>query len=150
MVVKDDDGLRMLLSVRTIAVVGMSKDPSKYGHKVGAYLKGHGYRIVPVNPAAEEILGEKSYPSLLDIPEEIQREIELVDIFRPSQDIPPIVKQAIELKRKHGKLRGVWMQLGIVNESAAALAEKAGLDAVMDRCLMIEHKRLRSPTGGTN
>lgn len=138
-----EEGLRSLLSVKTIAVVGMSKDPSKYGHKVGAYLKGHGYRIVPVNPSAEEILGERSYPSLLDIPEELQREIELIDIFRPSEDIPPIVAQAVELKKRHGKLKGVWMQLGIVNEVAAKMAEKAGLEVVMDRCIMLEHKRLR-------
>lgn len=139
----DDERLKSLLNVKTVAVVGMSKDPSKYGHKVGAYLKGHGYRIVPVNPSAEEILGERSYRSLLDIPEELQREIELVDIFRPSQDIPPIVAQAIELKKKHGKLRGVWMQLGIINEAAAEMAEKAGLEVVMDRCIMLEHRRLR-------
>ncbi|MEM3422087.1 MAG: CoA-binding protein [Candidatus Hadarchaeum sp.] len=138
-----DEKLRSLLSAKVIAVVGMSKDPLKYGHKVGAYLKGHGYRIVPVNPSAEEILGERSYPSLLDVPEQLQKEIELVDIFRPSDDVPPIVAQAVELRRRHGKVRGVWMQLGIANEAAAEMAEKAGLEVVMDRCIMLEHKRLR-------
>ncbi|MGQ9788214.1 MAG: CoA-binding protein [Candidatus Hadarchaeaceae archaeon] len=137
-----DEKLKALLNVKTVAVVGMSRDPSKYGHKVGAYLKGHGYHIVPVNPSAEKILGEVSYRSLLDIPEELQREIELVNIFRPSEDIPTIVAQAIELKKRHGKLRGIWMQLGIINEAAAALAEKSGLPVVMNRCIMLEHRRL--------
>ncbi|MGC8816696.1 MAG: CoA-binding protein [Candidatus Hadarchaeum sp.] len=143
MVVKDDAGLKSLLDVRTIAVVGMSKDPKKYSRKIGAYLKGHGYHIIPVNPTAEEILGEKSYPSLLDIPEELQKEIGLVDIFRPPEDVPLIVAQAVELRRRHGRLRGIWMQLDIVNEAAAELAENSGLEVVMDRCIMVEHKRLK-------
>jgi len=136
-----EEGLKSLLDVKVIAVVGMSKDPSKYGHRVGAYLKGHGYRIIPVNPFADEVLGEKSYRSLLDIPEGLQDKVELVDIFRPSEDIPAIVEQAAELRRRHGKLRGIWMQLGIVNERAAESARKAGLEVVMDKCIMVEHRR---------
>ena len=139
----EDERLRSILDLKTVAIVGMSKDPSKYAHKVGAYLKSHGYKIIPVNPFADEILGEKSYKSLLEMPDEIQKNIEFVDIFRPSEDIPPIVEQAIQLKRKHGKLKAVWMQLGIINEKAAEQARNSGLAVVMNRCIMIEHKRLK-------
>ena len=123
-------------------VVGLSKEPEKDSHRVSAYLKQHGYRIIPVNPFADEVLGEKSYPSLLDIPPEIQKTIEIIDIFRPSKDVPPIVEQAIKLKQVYGKPFVVWMQLGIVNEAAAKAARRAGLIVVMDRCMMIEHDRL--------
>ena len=95
-----------------------------------------------MNPFADEVLGEKSYKSLLDIPPDIQKTIEIVDIFRPSKDVPLIVKQAIKLRALHGKPHVVWMQLGIMNEQAAEAAEKAGLTVVMDKCMLIEHKRL--------
>ena len=132
----------ILKKYKVIAVVGLSKEPGKDSHRVSAYLKQHGYRIIPVNPFADEILGEKSYPSLLDIPPEIQKTIEIVDIFRPSKDVPPIVEQAVKLKETNGKPFVVWMQLGIVNEEAAEVAKRAGLIVVMDKCLMIEHHNL--------
>jgi hypothetical protein len=132
----------ILEKYRIIAVVGLSKEPGKDSHRVSAYLKQHGYRIIPVNPSADEILGEKSYPSLLEIPPEIQKTIEIVDIFRPAKDVPPIVEQAIKLKALFGKPLVVWMQLGIVNEQAAEAARRAGLIVVMDRCMMVEHHRL--------
>ncbi|HMK94761.1 MAG TPA: CoA-binding protein [Candidatus Limnocylindrales bacterium] len=132
----------ILEKYRVIAVVGLSKEPGKYSHRVAAYLKQHGYRIVPVNPFADEVLGEKSYPSLLDIPLDIQRAIEIVDVFRPAKDVPPIMEQAIKLKEKNGKPFVVWMQLGIVNEEAAEAGRRAGLIVVMDKCLMVEHGRL--------
>ena len=132
----------MLEKYRVIAVVGLSKEPGKDSHRVSAYLKQHGYRIIPVNPFADEVLGEKSYPSLLDIPPEIQKTIEIVDIFRPAKDVPPIIEQAIKLKEKNGKPFVVWMQLGIVNEQAAEAGRRAGLTVVMDKCLMVEHDRL--------
>jgi predicted CoA-binding protein len=94
-----------------------------------------------VNPFADEVLGEKSYKSLLDIPAEIQKSIEIVDIFRPAKDVPPIVEQAVKLKEAHGKPYVVWMQLGIINEQAAETAKKAGLKVIMDKCMMVEHKR---------
>jgi predicted CoA-binding protein len=131
----------ILTKYKTVAVVGLSRELGKDSHRVSAYLQSHGFRIIPVNPFADEILGEKSYKSLLDIPPEIQRTIQIVDIFRPSQDVPSIVKQAVKLKATHRKLDVVWMQLGIVNEKAAETAKKAGLIAVMDKCMMIEHKR---------
>jgi hypothetical protein len=134
----------ILEKYKVIAVVGLSKEPGKYSHRVSAYLKQHGYRIIPVNPFADEVLGEKSYPSLLDIPPEIQKTVEIVDIFRPAKDVPPIVEQAVKLKRKNGKPFVVWMQLGIVNEQAAEAGRRAGLIVVMDKCLMVEHNRLAS------
>ena len=132
----------ILTKYKTVAVVGLSRELGKDSHRVSAYLKNHGFRIIPVNPFADEVIGEKSYKSLLDIPSEIQKTIEVVDIFRPSKDVPLIVEQAIKLKTMYGKPYVVWMQLGIVNEQAAEAAEKAGLIVVMDRCMMIEHKRL--------
>jgi predicted CoA-binding protein len=138
-----EDQIKDLLKKYTvIAVVGLSKELEKDSHRVSAYLKQHGYRIIPVNPFADEVLDEKSYKSLLDIPPEIQKTIEIVDIFRPSKDVPPIVEQVIKLKQTYGKPFVVWMQLGIVNEQAAEAARRAGLIVVMDKCLMVEHHRL--------
>ena len=131
----------ILKKYKTVAVVGLSRELGKDSHRVSAYLKNHGFRIIPLNPFADEVLGEKSYQSLLDIPPEIQKTIEVVDIFRPSKDVPLIVEQAIKLKAMYGKPHVIWMQLGIVNEQAAEAAEKAGLIVVMDKCMMIEHKR---------
>jgi predicted CoA-binding protein len=127
---------------KNIAVVGLSKEPSKDSYRVSAYLQQHGFRIIPVNPFADEVLGEKSYPSLLDIPPEIQKTIEVVDVFRPAKDVPQIVDQAIKLKTLYGKPFVVWLQLGIINEQAAETARKAGLIVIMDKCLMVEHNRL--------
>lgn len=138
-----DDIVKEILSTcRTIAVVGLSRDPSKPSYQVPEYLKNHGFHIVPVNPFIDTILGEKTYKSLLEMPPEIQRTIEIVEIFRPSADVPPIVEQAVKLKEIHGVLKVVWMQLGIVNEEAAEMARKAGLTVVMDKCMREEHKSL--------
>jgi len=132
----------ILTKYKVIAVVGLSKEPEKDSHKVGAYLQQQGYQIIPVNPLADEVLGEKSYKSLLEIPPEIQKKIEIVDIFRPAKDVPPIVEQAIRIKQTYGKPSVVWMQLGIVNEEAAQTARQAGLVVVMNKCLMVEHQHL--------
>ena len=138
-----------ILGGRTIAVVGLSKDPAKASHDVASYLQSHGYRIVPINPTIDEVLGEKAYKSLLDLPEELKRQIDVVDIFRRAEDIPSIVEQVIELHRNHGHPTAVWMQLGIVNEEAAKRARAAGLDVVMDHCMKIEHRRLQPNTVST-
>jgi predicted CoA-binding protein len=132
---------QILKEHKNIAIVGLSRNTEKDSYRVGAYLKKHGFQIIPVNPLAEEVLGEKSYRSLLDVPVEI-KVIDIVDIFRRSEDVPPIVEQAIALKAKHGKPNVVWMQLGITNEKAAKAAEKAGLAVVMNKCIMIEHAHL--------
>jgi thioredoxin len=132
----------ILKRYRTVAVVGLSRDPEKASHRVAEYLQKQGYCIVPINPIVDEILGQTSYKTLLDMPAKTQKSIEVVDVFRPSEDIPPIVDQAVQLKQQHGTLRVIWMQLGIVNQQAAQKAQKAGLIVVMDKCMMMEHERL--------
>ena len=132
----------ILNNYRTIAVVGISRQKIKDSHIVAEYMKSRGYRIIPINPFADEILGEKCYKNLLEMPEELQKQVEIVDIFRPSDKVMPIVEEAVKLKEKHGKLKVVWMQLGIANEEAARKAETAGLKVIMNKCIMSEHKRL--------
>jgi predicted CoA-binding protein len=109
---------------------------------VAEYLKKHGFQVVPINPMANEILGEKSYRSLLDAPAEIQKTLETVVIFRPSAEVLPIVEHVAQLKKLYGVPYVVWMQLGIVNEQAGEIARSAGLTVVMDKCMMREHRRL--------
>jgi predicted CoA-binding protein len=133
----------ILSKYKVIAVVGASDKIGKPSHRVAAYLKNHGFCIIPVNPFIDEVFGLKSYKSLLDIPEETQRTIDVVDVFRKAENVPPIVEQAIKLKQMVGRPFVVWMQLGIVNEQAAEAAQKAGLVVVMDKCMMAEHQRLR-------
>ena len=140
----EDDIERALTEYRTVAVVGLSADPSKYSHVVAEFLKSKGWRIIPVNPNVEEVLGEKSYKSLIDLPEPLQKELEVVNIFRRSEDVPAIVDQAIQLKERNGRPYVAWMQLGIVNEEAAARARRAGLAVIMDRCMKVEVQRLES------
>jgi len=137
-----DEKIKLVLKCKTIAIVGLSRDSNKDSYKVAEYLKKNGYRIIPINPFADEILGEKCFKSLLETPEEVQKTIEVVEILRPSEEVLPIVEQVIRLKQKHGNPPFIWMQLGIVNMQAAELAEKAGLTVIMNRCMMIEHKRL--------
>jgi predicted CoA-binding protein len=137
-----DNIKEILTKYKTVAVVGLSRDSSKYSNQVASYLQSQGYRIIPVNPTADEVLGEKSYKSLLDMPMEIQKTIEIVDIFRPPADVPPIVEQAVALKERHDKPYVIWMQLGIINEQAAGTARAAGLTVVMNRCMMQEHRKL--------
>jgi hypothetical protein len=137
-----DDVKEPLTKHKNVAVIGISRDPSKDSHRVAEYLQSQGFRIVPVNPTAEEVLGEKCYKSLLDMPVEVQKSIEIVDIFRTSGDVPPIVAQAVRLKERYDKPYVVWMQLGIINEQAAETAREAGMIAVMNRCMMQEHKKL--------
>ncbi|HEV8594520.1 MAG TPA: CoA-binding protein [Thermoplasmata archaeon] len=122
----------ILAKYRTIAVVGCSKDPSKDAHTVPAYMQSHGYRIIPVNPTATEILGEKAYPNLSAVPEPY----DIVNVFRPSDQVEPIVDEAIQA----GKAKVVWMQTGIVNERAAEKGRAAGLTVLMDRCMRVEHR----------
>ena len=138
MPITDDDGLRALLEADTIAVVGCSTTEGKAAHDVPKYLQEHGYRIVPVNPYADEILGERAYDSLADVEEEIH----LVDVFRPSEETPGIVEDVIDRHESRGDAGAVWLQLGIESDDAAGLAEEAGLDFVQDHCIKVEHDRL--------
>ncbi len=132
----------ILTKYTNVAVVGLSNTLGKPSHRVAAYLQQHGFHIIPVNPTITEALGEKSYKSLLDIPPEIQKTIEIVDIFRKPEDVPSIVEQAIKLKTLFGKPFVVWMQKDIVNQKAAEVARKAGLIVTMDKCMMVEHQHL--------
>ncbi len=135
----DINTLRRILSQnRVIAVVGLSADWFRPSFFAAKYMQEHGYRVIPVNPKYPEILGEKCYPSLPEIP----FKVDMVDCFRKTVDIPPICDQAIAIGAKV-----LWQQLGVRNEQAAAKARAAGLDAVMDRCVKIEHGRL---FGGLN
>lgn len=126
------DLAKLLRETKTIAVVGLSSNPSRPSHQVTSYMQEQGYRIVPVNPNCREVLGEKAFPSLLQVPKEIT--IDLVNIFRRPDAVLPIVEEAITIRA-----RGIWMQVGVVHSLAAQAAEAAGLWVVMDRCLMVEH-----------
>lgn len=122
--------IKSILDYKTIAVVGISEDPTRPSHFVASFLESHGYRIIPVNPKLTQWEGKKCYPELLSIPVKV----DIVDIFRRSEVIPPIVDEAIAIKAKV-----VWMQEGIINEEAASKARKAGIEVVMDKCLKTEY-----------
>jgi predicted CoA-binding protein len=132
------DVVEKVLQYRTVAIVGLSRSADKDSYKVAEFLKSKGYRIIPINPNAEEILGEKAYSSLKDLPENLKASIEVVDVFRKSEDVPPIVEEAVEIRKKYGRLKAIWMQEGVVNKEAAQAAEDAGLIVIMDRCMMKE------------
>lgn len=123
---------RMLREVKTIAVVGLSDSPDRASFGVSRYMQGWGYRIIPVNPAKDKILGEKSYASLSDVPDKI----DLVNVFRASRHIPGIVDEVIRLKIPY-----LWLQQGVIDQTAAGKAEAAGIGVVMDRCIFREHAR---------
>ena len=127
---------------RTIAVVGASKNPEKEANAVPLYLKERGYRIVPVNPTAEEIVGERAYPSLAAIPDELAKAIEVVDVFRPSEELAQVAGQVVELSKRSGRSYVFWAQLGLKSEEARAILEKAGMPYVMDSCMKIVHRSL--------
>ena len=124
---------RILRENRTIAVVGLSANWWRPSYFAAKYMQEHGYRVIPVNPAYQDVLGEKCYASLRDIPEKV----DIVDCFRKSEEIGPIADEAIAIGAKV-----LWMQLGVINHEAAEKARAAGLDVVMDRCVKIEHARL--------
>ena len=128
----NSDPIRDLLAnIKTIAVVGLSDSPMRPSHGVSAYMQAQGYHIIPVNPQIEEALGEKSYPSLLDVP----GKIDLVDVFRRPEYVDEIVDQAIRMK-----IPAIWLQEEVINESAAEKARQAGMLVVMDRCILKEHR----------
>jgi hypothetical protein len=130
----DDREMRALLETcRTVAVVGLSPKPDRDSHRVAAYLKAQGYKIIPVHPKAREILGEKVYARLAEIPEPV----DVVYIFRRADQVLPFVEAALALKP-----RAIWLPLGVISSEAAALAQEHGITMIMDRCMMIEHRRL--------
>jgi hypothetical protein len=138
MPVTSDDDLRRLLDMTPVAVIGCSSTPGKAAHEIPKYLQRHGYRIVPVNPTTDEILGEPAYDRLADVPDDV----ELVDVFRPSSEVGGIVDQVLARRDDRGDVAAVWLQLGIRDDEAASRAEDAGLDVVQDKCMKVEHSRL--------
>ena len=133
-----EDIRRILQNHRTVAVVGLSPKPHRDSHEIASYMQRQGWRIVPINPAAgvAEILGERVYPSLIEAAKHIQ--IDLVDVFRNSADVPPVADEAIAIGAK-----ALWLQLGIEHPAAAEKARAAGLLVVQNRCLLVEHRRQR-------
>ena len=132
------ESLRSLLDYETIAVVGCSATPGKAAHEIPAYMQRHGYRVVPVNPFRDEVLGANAYDSLADVEEDI----DLVNVFRPSSEAGEVVDAAIERATDRGDVKAVWLQLGIRDGDAATRAEEAGLEFVQNKCYKVEHARL--------
>jgi uncharacterized protein len=135
-----DPVLDILAKYKTIAVVGLSSNPARPSYGVTEYMQSAGYHIVPVNPNEREVLGEQSYASLDDVPQKI----EIVDVFRRPEDVPPVVDAAIRAGAKV-----IWMQQGITHEAAAEKARAAGLTVVMDACIFAEHKKRRDKLAPT-
>ena len=134
MIIKDDAGLRRILeNHKVIAMVGISPKEDRPSNAVARFLMARGYTVIPVNPGQSEILGQRCYPSLKDIPVKV----DMVDVFRKAEDVPPIADEAIAIGAK-----SLWLQLGIIHQEAAEKAAAAGLDVVMDRCPKIEMPRL--------
>lgn len=129
----EEEVREILSTLRTVAIIGLSNNPERDSHRVGAYLQEHGYRIVPVNPSVPEILGERSYLDLASIP----FPVEIVDIFRKMEAIPAIVEEAIRIGAK-----AIWMQLGLAHHVSAQKARAAGLRVVQSRCIKVEHARM--------
>ena len=128
-----DEQIREILSLKKVAVIGMSKNSSKAAHYVPRYLSENGYDITPVNPTTDEILGKKCYDSV----SEIDEEIDIVDVFRPSDQVLPVIQEAIKKKPKV-----IWLQEGIHNSEAEELARKEGIQVIFNRCMLAEHQRL--------
>ena len=126
----------ILTRYRTVAVVGLSPKPHRDSHEVSRYMQAHGWRIIPINPNASEILGERVYPTLTEAARD--HTIELVNVFRNSDDVPPVVDEAIAIGAK-----AIWLQLGVAHDVAAAQAHAAGLQVVQNKCLKVEHARRR-------
>ena len=134
MPVESDDRLREILDADTIAVVGCSTTPGKAAHDIPAYLLEHGYEVVPVNPYADEIFGREAYDSLSDVEETV----DVVDVFRPSEEVPGIVDEALD----RDDVQAVWLQLDITHDEAGERVEADGRAFVQDRCIKVEHQRL--------
>ena len=129
----------VLRRCRVIAVVGASTNPEKDSNTIPKYLKLHGYRIIPINPRSEQVLGEKSYPSLLDLPPEIATQIDVVNVFRPSEELPEIAQQVVEMKKRYGRFFVFWSQLGLENDEAKGILTQNEILYVMDACMRATH-----------
>ena len=138
MPITDDEGLRELLDYDTIAVIGCSSSPGKAAHDIPKYLREQGYEVIPVNPFADEIFGREPYDSLA----EVEEDIEMVEVFRPSMEVPSVVEQVIARSISRQDVEAIWLQLGISHDEAAERAEDEGLKVVQDKCMKVEHERL--------
>ena len=137
-----EKAVEILKNASVIAVVGLSRNPYKDSHIVARYLLSQGYEVIPINPNSQEILGIKSYPSLSDLPPELKRRVDIVDIFVPQRLIGKIVDDAIEMRRKYGKPDLIWMQEGLIDFEAMQKAESEGILVIMDKCIMKLHMAL--------
>ena len=133
------EAARILSMVRTIAVVGASRNPAKDAYRVPEYLVRAGYEVIPVNPSADKILGRKAYPSLLDIPDDIASRIDVIDVFRPPEEALTIVEQAIEMKRRYGRPHIIWFQPGTSSPEALESAVREGFTVVRGLCIKVVH-----------
>ncbi len=136
----DEEKIKKIFSFKNIAVVGMSNDPQKPSNRVPTYLIKQGYKIIPVNPTKDEIMGLKSYKSIL----EVEDQIDVVNVFRRSEEALGIVAEAVERKKQKGDVKAVWLQEGIVNNEAKKIAEENGLLFIQDKCMFREHLKLQS------
>jgi len=134
MATESEDTIRAILEYDTVAVVGCSTTPGKAAHDIPKYLIDHGYEVIPVNPFADEVFGRTAYDTLTDVPDEI----DIVDVFRPSEEVAGIVDEVLE----RNDIKALWLQLDIRDDDSVARAREAGLKAVQDRCIKVEHQRL--------
>lgn len=136
--VDNDSAVRDLLAAETIAVVGCSSSPGKDAHEIPRYMREHGYDVVPVNPYADRIFDRKVYERL----DEVEEKIDMVNVFRPSDEVPGIVDDVLHRHNERGDIESLWLQLGIRDDEATERAVEEGIDVVQDRCLKVEHSRL--------
>ncbi|HYC11288.1 MAG TPA: CoA-binding protein [Nitrososphaerales archaeon] len=135
----------VLRKYRVVAVVGASKSPDKEAFTVPLYMKQHGYVVIPVNPTTDSIHGEKAYPSLADLPSDLAKTVDVVEVFRPSEELPSVAAQVAEMKGKTGRPFVFWAQLGLENEEAKKILATNGVDFVMNACMRTQHQMLGAP-----
>ena len=133
---------QILENTTNIAVIGLSKNELKDSYQVSMHMRDSGYNIIPINPTADSIMGVKSYENLMNIPEEIMMNIELVNVFRKSEFVEGIIEEAIEINKKYGKIHTVWMQLGIFYDEADKISKENKLNIITNKCIKIEHGKL--------
>ena len=129
---------------RVIAVVGASKNPAKDAHSVPLYLKEHGYRVIPINPTSDQILGERSFSSLESMPEALAKEVEVIEVFRPSEELPQVARQVVGLAKRYDRPYVFWSQLGLESDEAKAILDAARVPYVMDECMRVVHQTTQS------
>jgi len=137
--------IEVMRKYRVIAVVGASKNPEKEAFTVPAYLQQHGYTIIPVNPTTDTVNGQRSYPTLSEIPADLAKQVDVVEVFRPSGEFPEVARQVAKMKQRTGRPFVFWGQLGLEDEEAKTILTGAKVDYVMDKCMRVEHQMMGSP-----